>query len=397
MAVNPIIPPTLLQKLPYPSFIITTMLEYKEMLVAIFCFIFLLHWRRNRNSLFTDWPILRMLPSLLYNLPNIHDHVTQTLKKNGGTGQFIAPWFTQSSAVLTCDAMNVLHITSTNFRNYDKGPEFREIFEVLGNGVLTDSKEWKYSRELLHSLFKKRNFHMFLDKIVQKKVESCLFPFLDHVEKKRMEVDLQDVFNRFTFDNICCMVLGFDPNCLSIDLPLVVYEKFFGEAQVALFYRMVVPRSLWKLQKWLGIGKERKMSEARKVSELLFNEFIRCKRKQQDKSGDGVEEADFELLSEIMMMEEEKKGQMDDKLIRDNVLNILSAGKDTLTAGLSWFFWLVAAHPSVEAKILEELKENFPTKEEKRMVLGKKEVEKLVYLHATICEAMRLFPQYLSR
>ncbi|KAI4323546.1 hypothetical protein L6164_023142 [Bauhinia variegata] len=363
-----------------------------------------------------------MLPSLLFNLWHIHDYVTQALKQRSGTGEFIAPWITKRKVVITCDPMNVLHITSKNFSNYDKGPIFREIFKVLGKGILSDAEEWKHSRGLLHSLFKQKSFGMFLDKVVKDKVQGCLLPFLDHhAEKQGSEVDLQDVFNRFTFDNACYMVLGFDPCCLSIELPQVVYEKFFSEAQVALFHRCVVPRALWKLQKWLGMGKERKMSETQKISELILHEFVRCKLKQcmvmegsrfpatanivsheplngstdalcnasnfsreatsattkiltSGNSRPAIEETDFELLS-AMVKEEQKNGKVDEKLIRDTVINILSAGKDTLTAGLTWFFWLVATHPSVEAMILQELKENFP--EEKRMVLRAEQVEKL--------------------
>ena len=47
----------------------------------------------------------------------------------------------------------------------------------------------------------------------------------------------------------------------------------------------------------------------------------------------------------------------------------------------------------MEAKILEEIKDNFGANdEEKHKVLGMEEVKKLVYLHGALCEALRLFP-----
>ncbi|KAJ7970769.1 Cytochrome P450 family protein [Quillaja saponaria] len=86
-------------------------------------------------------------------------------------------------------------------------------------------------------------------------------------------------------------------------------------------------------------------------------------------------------------------GQKGDKFLRDSALNLLVAGRDSMSAGLSWFFWLVATHPSVESKILEEMKGSFASKEaDWRSVLGMNEVSKLVYLHAAICESLRLFP-----
>jgi cytochrome P450 len=61
---------------------------------------------------------------------------------------------------------------------------------------------------------------------------------------------------------------------------------------------------------------------------------------------------------------------------------------------LSWFFWLVATHPSVEMKILEEMKEiNIAAKDDKKWdSFGKQELDRQVYLHAALCEALRLYP-----
>ena len=42
-----------------------------------------------------------------------------------------------------------------------------------------------------------------------------LIPILEHVSVTGMEVDMQDLFTRFTFDNICMFVLGMDPGMLS--------------------------------------------------------------------------------------------------------------------------------------------------------------------------------------
>ncbi|KAK7365200.1 hypothetical protein VNO80_14073 [Phaseolus coccineus] len=88
----------------------------------------------------------------------------------------------------------------------------------------------------------------------------------------------------------------------------------------------------------------------------------------------------------------EGKEQHDARFLRDAVFNLFVAGRDTLTSALTWFFWLVATNPLVEAKILEEIKETFGTNEKKAAVLRVEEVKKLVYLHGAICETLRLFP-----
>lgn len=86
-----------------------------------------------------------------------------------------------------------------------------------------------------------------------------------------------------------------------------------------------------------------------------------------------------------------------DKFLRDTAFSFLAAGNDTVSSGLVWFFWLVATHPSVEIKILEEIKANMimHKKEEdgeKRFFFNAKQVNNFVYLYAALCETLKLYP-----
>ncbi|CAL0332997.1 unnamed protein product [Lupinus luteus] len=87
-----------------------------------------------------------------------------------------------------------------------------------------------------------------------------------------------DVFQRLTFDNICSIVLGYDLNCLSIEFAQVDSGKAFNEVEDALFGINIMPRCIWKLQKWLQVGKENKLIEGRKTIEQLLYDEIKSKR-----------------------------------------------------------------------------------------------------------------------
>ena len=81
-----------------------------------------------------------------------------------------------------------------------------------------------------------------------------------------------------------------------------------------------------------------------------------------------------------------------EKFLRDTAINLMTAGKDGISAGLIWFFWIVATHPYVEAKILEEIKEHlFDNGKSKDLNING--LSKLVYLHRAICETLRLSPK----
>ncbi|KAM3687283.1 hypothetical protein ACB098_10G067300 [Castanea mollissima] len=347
-----------------------TLLLTPEILVSIFLFfLFLCHWRWSKAQTITNWPLVGMLPGLLQNLSNVHEYFTWLLKHNGGTLEFKGPWFTSMNFMLTSDPMNVHNICSKNFSDYPKGPEFQEAFESLGDGIFnSDHDSWGYQRKLFHTLLKDNKYKVFFEEVVKGKVEKGLIPILDHVSSLGIEVDLQYVFQRFTFDSVCLTVFGHDPNCLSIEFPIVAHSKAFNEMEENSFYRH-----------FLQIGSEKKLLHGWKVLDEFVYECISTKRKETLKK----EELKMDLFTSIVM--EEQEGEMNgnitksNKFLRDTTFNLLAARRDTVSSGLTWFFWLVATHPLVEAKILEE-------------DLNIDELSKLVYLHGAICESVRLFP-----
>ncbi|CAJ2665295.1 unnamed protein product [Trifolium pratense] len=358
------------------------------------CIIFQIHRRRFcRYPTMIDYPFLGMLPPLLWNLWHIHDFLTEELKKqHRSTGEFMGPWFTRMNYLVTSDPINVHHIMSKCFANYVKGQEFHEIFEAFGDGIFNaDSETWKYNRSLFHSIFKQRDFELFQEKIIRNKLERSLIPILDHVQQKASVVDLQDVFNRFTFDNICSVVLGCDPNCLSIDFPDVACEKAFDQIEECIFYRHAIPKGVWILQKFLQVGQEKKMTKASKEFDEFIYASIESKREELRKGINNDEMGD--LLTAFMKKEKESQVIVhDDKFLRDAAFNLFVAGRDTITSALTWLFYLVATHPLVETKILEEIKEKFGSINNIEKKIGVDDVKKLVYLQGAICEAIRLFP-----
>ncbi|CAL5186287.1 unnamed protein product [Lathyrus oleraceus] len=352
-----------------------------------------------KTPAFTNWPFVGMLPRFLWNVSRIHDFQVQLLKSKGGTVEFLGPWFTKMKAVITADPQNVHHIMSKSFDNFVKGDLFREMFQAFGEGIFTtDSIQWKYHRNLLQYLFKQKSFEAFQERVIHNKVEKSLIPLLNHVQQLGLMVDLQDIFNRFTFDNICLIVLGNDPNCLSLDFPEIAVEKAFNQAEESIFYRHTVPGFVWRLQRWLQIGEEKKMTEACRVFDKFLYDCIASKRKELlkncNKNEDDVKSKKnhhVDLLTAMIGEEKSKGSEVGDKFLRDSAFNLFVAGRDTITSALTWLFYLIAMHPRVETNILKEIKEKFGHKE-KPWVLSVDETKKLVYLHGAICEALRLFP-----
>lgn len=99
-------------------------------------------------------------------------------------------------------------------------------------------------------------------------------------------MDLQDILSRFTFDTICKLGFGVDPECLdpsSLFLPNANRNKFaaaFDTATSLIRNRFISFGFLWKILRALDLGPEKRLREA--VAHI--NEFamfiIKTRRKQ---------------------------------------------------------------------------------------------------------------------
>ncbi|KAI8536039.1 hypothetical protein RHMOL_Rhmol10G0224700 [Rhododendron molle] len=155
----------------------------------------------------------------------------------------------------TVDPANIHYIMSSNYSNFPKGPRFLRIFDFLGDGIFnSDADSWRNQRKLARLLITHQRFHQFLVKTSQDKVEKGLVPLLDHVSKLGLVVDLQDLFQRLTFDTTCMLVTGYDPGCLSVELPDVPFSKAMDAAEEAVFSRHVVPGETQLAQLSLGFS-----------------------------------------------------------------------------------------------------------------------------------------------
>jgi cytochrome P450 len=84
-------------------------------------------------------------------------------------------------------------------------------------------------------------------------------------------------------------------------------------------------------------------------------------------------------------------GEHSDEGLRDVVTNFLLAGRDTTSSALTWFFWLVSTRPDVEDQIVRARSSSSPDAATSK-TFSFDELRDMHYLHATITEAMRLYP-----
>nr|VDC98487.1 unnamed protein product [Brassica oleracea] len=259
-----------------------------EASLSLFCFLiifcYFLNKKRfgylvNKRSPW-NWPVLGMLPALVLWSRRI-DVLIRVLEKSNLTFLFKGPWFARMDALITVDPANIHHILSSNFSNYIKGPEFKEIVDVFGDPLFTaDGDLWKNIKMSSQVILSRQGFQNLSMSVTTSKIKDVLLPIFSRFSKEGTVVDLQDVFRRFMFDISLVLVSGSDPQSLSIEMPEVELAEAFEDAGEAIVSRLIIPRFLWKLQNRLGLGKEKKLIEAGATFDRVCAKYIAAKREE---------------------------------------------------------------------------------------------------------------------
>ncbi|KAL5792799.1 hypothetical protein ACOSP7_001393 [Xanthoceras sorbifolium] len=331
------------------------------------------------NNLPKPYPIFGHFFHILSNRDRRFDWITSFLQNAPSATYKIYPLLGPDQ-IWTANPANVQHILKTQFHNYTKGTYFRTtLFDILGNGIFNvDGDSWKFQRQISSHEFNTKSLRKFVEIAVETELSERLIPFLSAAAANKDVVDFQDVLQRFAFDNICKIAFGYDPAYLLPSLPQAEFAKAFDDAiRISEERFKVVPPLIWKTKRLLNIGSEKRLKVA--VSQVHeFAKNIIEEKKQQLKEKPLSESMD--LLSRFL-----SSGQYDDNFVRDIIISFTLAGRDTTSAALTWFFWLLSKNPEVEKQILNEIKEKSDTPDFE-------DIKEMVFTHASLCESMRFYP-----
>ncbi|KAH9307072.1 hypothetical protein KI387_011476, partial [Taxus chinensis] len=299
-----------------------------------------------------NWPVVGMMPWLLWNMSNIYENGAKVVIANGGTFKFRGPWWCSSHLfqVVTSTPANLEHILKNDFANFPRGPYFKgAFFDIFGHGLFTaDGELWKHQRKAMAIILsstasRDRNFSL-----LQNLVHEKLLPLLEEAKEQKTVVDLQNILLQFTLDNICLTVFGRDtgsPNTAAR------FASAFDEAIQCCTYRLVFPPFLWKLMRFLNVGFEKKLRTAEAIVREYISERVKCRVREVEEE----KQVQGDILSSFIRLEAEEGRSPSEKMLQDLTLSIFLASRDTSALAISWFFWILSMHPNVEEIIASEL------------------------------------------
>ncbi|TRM60432.1 cytochrome P450 [Schizophyllum amplum] len=300
---------------------------------------------------------------------------------------------------ITIEPDHVKTILATQFEDFDKGPVVYDSFKsLLGSGVFnSDGDMWKFHRTMTRPFFNKDkishfdNFDRHANDIIRLAKERIAEGY---------PIDFQDMVARFTLDSATEYLFGYDVNSSGAGLPYPPgapssnppeffahssnrFVAAFGEGQNLTAMRVRVGPG-WRLyEAWKD-----KVQPCRDVVDGFVNEILADsalqkadieakKATSETKPGD-----DDTLLSHLM------KYTQDRRMLTDEIVNLLVAGRDTTSGTLSFGIYKLAEHPDILAKLREEILDKVgatrrPTFED---------IRDMKYLRAFLNEVLRLYP-----
>nr|QLL91377.1 CYP94A1 [Gynostemma pentaphyllum] len=334
---------------------------------------------------FKSFPLLGSLPVFLLNRHRFLDWTTAILRQTPThSAVFRRPG--KIHGVITANPLNVEHILKTNFENYPKGERFISLLEdFLGRGIFnSDGEIWKIQRKTASYEFNTKSLRNFVMENVEVEIKTRLIPILGKASETERFLDLQDVLERFAFDNVCKLAFDFDPACLGGDGTAgAEFMRAFEDAATLSSGRfMYAFPSLWKMKKYLNVGSERRLKESIATVHEFADNIIRSRMEEK------TQKQDQDLLSRFMGNQENSS-----EFLRDIIISFILAGRDTTSSALTWFFWILSSRPDVEHKILTEL-ELIRSRHQKCVgdIYSFDELRDMHYLHAALSETLRLHP-----
>jgi cytochrome P450 len=299
-----------------------------------------------------------------------------------------------TTMISTAEPENIQAILATKFHDFDLGPQRRDMFyEVLGNGIFTaEGQSWAHFRHQLKPQFTRDQVS---DLDAAERHLNVLFKVLPEENALGWveATDLLPLMYRFTMDVATEFLFGQSVNSQSTALHsqdsgndwAMQEDKKFAEAMnyvqeyISYRFRLKALHKLMPNKKFLEGCTIIKTFADRFVQQVLSPEYKPpvVSKEQKEK---------YVLLNELV------KETRDPIELRDQVLHILLAGRDTTAAMLSWCIALLARHPEDFARIRAAVISQFGTTNNpisEPTFESLKACKELTYL---MYESLRLYP-----
>lgn len=263
--------------------------------------------------------------------------------------------------IATCEPENIKALLSLKFKDYSFGNRQAAFTPLLGHGIFNaDGERWANSRHLLRPNFAR-------DQVADLEAfERHMKLMLKHIPRDGQTIDLQDLFFKLTIDTATEFLFNHSTNTLRMigqddeSNEDFIFSKAFNFAQNDATVRI-------RYGIFDRFRKHEKGDEAIRICHTYVDKFVdsalQFRTQMDEEKHTGSKDEKYYFIQEVV------KQTTDKKRIRDELINILLAGRDTTASLLSNMFFQFAKRPEIYAKLRDEvssLEGRIPTYEELR-------------------------------
>jgi cytochrome P450 len=325
-------------------------------------------------------------------------------------------WTFQSSGlfcekpILTAEPDNLKAILATQFKDFVTGGRRAGAFGyMVGKCIFTtDGPFWEHSRALFrpHFLTGQINDLEATERAVQDLLQALA---VSNDGQWTQKMDLQPIFLRFTLDTGTEFLFGANvksqlaaipgglPSGMSDEVTRVAADKAGGEMSLteAFHIASVEVAKRAKMQSLYWLVDSKKAREAvrylQKFIDHLVDVTLYQAERSDEKQSTNEHEQEQEHHEKYTLLKALAKDTQDPVELRDQVLFMLTASRDTTAALLAWMFLMLAKYPSVFQKLRAAITEEFG-KEDVANKYSFNTLKKCYYLRWVMFETLRLYP-----
>ncbi len=275
-------------------------------------------------------------------------------------------------AIVTTDPAVIQHVLKTNAENYQKSDiQVKRMGHFLGKGLLTTHGEpWRTQRRLIQKGFDRKQLQA-LSAIMQDSLAESLREFDAQVTAG--PVDIYPQLMKMTFAMVARSLFG--AKLKDEDIDIVSHT-------ICTVQEFIVRQTLQPyLNPWFeASGQLRKHEEMRARADAILMDYIKTRRHQPPGS---------DLLQTLMDARYSDGEGMTDELVLSESMQLLVAGHETSSNGLSWLLYLLSQHPDC----LEGVRQEFDSVL-RDAPLTFSDVPRLEFTTQVIMEGLRLYPPF---
>ncbi|KAI1828079.1 cytochrome P450 [Xylaria intraflava] len=289
--------------------------------------------------------------------------------------------------IFTSDPENIKAVLATHFSDYGKGEPFHhEWKEFLGDSIFTtDGQAWHASRQLLRPQFSRERisdlhtFESHLKTLFKAIANGGPLKGSDHSVDigagNGKPIEIGDLFFRFTLDVSTSFLLGKDVQ--SLTNPREPFAEAFNEVQRIQSLRVragplrfLVPTGPFK----------RGLKVVNELCDVYIEQTLRLS--PEELASKTKSDRDYTFLHELAQFTRDRV------VLRDQLIAVLLAGRDTTAATLSWTLYELGRHPEVVRKLRSEILRTIGP--DRTPTYG--DLKGMKYLQYTVNETLRLYP-----